>query len=62
MTRIAKTFNLINRMAICQVIGDSSKNRVVPKDDTGEAYPNVGMTSFKIKSCMPTGRRAEIAD
>ena len=42
LVRRAKAFNLKCRMPIFEVIGGSSKNRVVPKEDTEEASPNVG--------------------
>ena len=32
-------------MPIFQVIGESSKNQVDPKEDTEKASPNVGMAS-----------------
>ena len=35
--------------------GDSSKNRVDPKEDIGKTSSNVGMAASKIESCMPTG-------
>ena len=55
MTRRAETFNLMCRMPIFQVIGDSSKNQGAPNEDTEKASSNVGMVASKIKHCMPNG-------
>ena len=55
MTRRAERFNLMCHMPIFQGMGDSSKKRVNPKEDTGKASANVGMAASKIESCMPTG-------
>ena len=53
LVRRAKTFSLMCRMPIFQEICDSSKNRVLPKEDNERASSNVGMVASKIKSCMP---------
>ena len=46
----AERFNLMCHMPIFQGMGDPSKKYVNPKEDTGKASANVGMSASKIKS------------